>query len=336
MSFFRIEHCGHYKRGEPDVPVFGGLSAMLAQLKQWGADQHQLALTKTFEASPDGDFLPLYLVDLSESQGTWLLTLWNQVPSSTGGVASIDGLSPLGSSNVTMSSLPNGGIPGFATYFWFLPAQQVIASIKFQHDIAGHAAMRVYINSFMKSFSSHAVHNTDSNGMVKVLGYRDTVTSPITHHRPKFYSSPFKVDGPQALIRNSAQRIRKILRRTVLSLDQKRERAYWQRALDNFGLTRPPTRPAGVKVSYEMEVAGLNADDVDRVIAEWSTDQENHSNDYGFVISGSPDVHWLGQSLVKEEFETVVTRVDEEIVSPLSLLSVLNDRKATILTKLGV
>lgn len=80
VGFYRIQKCGHYKRGEPEVPVFGGLVPMLNQLRTWATHQAQLSLTKTFEQSDDGAHLPLYLVDLSESEGTWLMTLWNEVP----------------------------------------------------------------------------------------------------------------------------------------------------------------------------------------------------------------------------------------------------------------
>ncbi|MFO7127347.1 hypothetical protein P3E14_32305, partial [Pseudomonas aeruginosa] len=65
--------------------------------------------------------------------------------------------SQVGNTEVVLKEIPEGGIPGFATYFWFLPERNVFASIKFQHLITGQKPMQEYMESYLTLYSSHAV-----------------------------------------------------------------------------------------------------------------------------------------------------------------------------------
>lgn len=92
ISLYDVEKCGYYPRGE-NTPAFGGLNDTLEQLKEWSSNRN-LSLTKIFE--PRDSSNPIYVLDLLKHKQDWLLSLWNEVPSSNGNVSSITKNSPVG------------------------------------------------------------------------------------------------------------------------------------------------------------------------------------------------------------------------------------------------
>ncbi|EPO6703957.1 hypothetical protein ACUDWF_003147, partial [Pseudomonas aeruginosa] len=130
ITFYRIDQAGFYQRGQDD-PTFGSAAEMLAELHRWSQGK-QLAETKTYEPAQDSDLLPVYLMGIEPAADSHLVTMWNQTPSVEGNFAAAMGNSQVGNTEVVLKEIPEGGIPGFATYFWFLPELGVFASIKFQ------------------------------------------------------------------------------------------------------------------------------------------------------------------------------------------------------------
>jgi hypothetical protein len=92
--------------------------------------------------------LPVLCADIRTNPDTndCLLTTWNVTPHAGDQIASIQGNSVVGNPVVVMNNLPAGGIPGFATYFWFIPAQSVLATVRFHHTHNGHQGLDMYLN----------------------------------------------------------------------------------------------------------------------------------------------------------------------------------------------
>ncbi|EGE8426653.1 hypothetical protein HI649_004071 [Escherichia coli] len=79
LSFYRAHECGYYLWGN-NTPVFGSLQELLTDLHFWSTDK-SIENTKLYEPQADSDYLGTYLFNINRSGDYWLVTIWNEVPS---------------------------------------------------------------------------------------------------------------------------------------------------------------------------------------------------------------------------------------------------------------
>lgn len=330
ITFYRIDQAGFYQRGR-DIPAFGGADEMLADLWMW-SQRKQLAETKTYEPAEDSDLLPVYLMGIEISRdNSWLVTMWNQTPSVEGNFAAAMGNSQVGNTEVVMKEIPEGGIPGFATYFWFLPERGVFASIKFQHLITGQKPMQEYMESYLALYSPHVVlTDPDDDVDIELAGYRQQPGAPVQDLSPRFRTSLLKKPGDHELLIEQADQIRKVHRKTTLHLDREPDLALWQRALQVARLRQAEVPPDDVRIKYELKVQ-LGGEEVSEIIDSWIEDHDREWDDYGFQLRGEQTPRWLSHSIARDEFDLDVTRDNLEVVNARSLLEALGGRRQAIL-----
>jgi hypothetical protein len=323
ITMYKITACGYYKRGDPAAPQFGSLSETLRDLRYWIAGK-LLGETKTYSA--DADARPsTYVVDVTECHGDWLLTLWNELETTDGKVASIDGLAQVGRANVTMTEFEAGSIPGFATYFWFMPDVGLMATIRFQHAAGGQLSMNQYLRCFLSQFSANVVLAEKENeyGDINIMGYRASQSTNITHYKPQFKTELLRKPGPIDFLLERAELIRKISKKEVLDIAERPKRVWWQTLLVNLHLETPTARPHEVKVNYEVEVNGLTTDQLQTIVDAWQAEDQD-ANNYGFDLRGeSGKTYWLDHAFVKESVTVDVQRQNDEVVAAESLLEAL-------------
>jgi hypothetical protein len=332
VSFYRVSACGYYRRRD-QVPRFGHIDSVLADLKSWGSNK-RLAYTKTFSNGPQ---MPVYLVDVTKSGAgdAWLLTLWNEAHNTDGAVASIDGRANVGSADVSETEVEEGHIPGHATYFWFLPNEGLVASVRFQHPTTGTTSMNKYLSSFIKSFTSHTVlGEADDHGKLPIVGYRANLQAQPENLLPRFKTDVFVKPGPADYIAEHAQLIRKIKRKSTLDLAIHTDKSMFQKLLEGLSLSTHQSTQQEVNIQYEVDVDGLSTEEVGDIVNEWSEDAENET-DFGFMLRGSSEVHWLGKAYVREKLQLDVDRENAEVVQPRSLLKELARHKTSLLELLN-
>lgn len=323
LTFYKIKTCGYHQHGRQGA-VFGGVSDTLEQLRVWISGK-QLSLTKTYEAVENGS-LPAYAVDVTSQGDQCLLTLWNEIPSTDGAIAAIDGTARVGAADVKIHEVQDGGIPGHASYFWFLPMQGLVASVRFQHLLAGHFQMGRYIQGFLEKSAAHVVYSEEAgpDGELEIVGYRQNQNSPIQKLRPRFRSEIYRREGPLEFILNNSHRIRRLEKKASLKLLENPGREWWQKMLDQFHLTEPDVRPEEVKIKYDLQMSGLTRDQVQTLIDEWRAEYEqDDDNNYGFKFVGDGTTYWLASSYVRDTIQIETQRINSEIVDPRRLLQEL-------------
>lgn len=332
VTFYRIKDCGFYKRGQ-DTPEFGSTFELLVDLQRW-SNGKRLVQTKVFEPLDGQDVHPVYLLDIKNSDDTWLVATWNQTPSNEAGVASIQGESSVGDAEVKMTEIEPGGIPGFATYFWFLPKQGLFASVRFQHLWTGQKSLQIYLESFLGQFSRFVVFGQpDADTEINIIGFRKDTKSPIESLLPKYRTVMAQKPGRRDLILQKAESIRKVIRKTTLKLTRTPDRDFWQRMLQMTGISPPgpETRPEKIRVQYEIATP-VSSEEVKVIIADWDAHHDREWDDYGFEFKGeSGKPLWLSHSLAREEFELDVKRDNPEVINSDSLLKALNSARENIM-----
>lgn len=328
IGFYNISACGYFKRNE-DAPAFGGIQPTLAQLAQW-SNGKVLEDTKLFEPQEGSDALPCYLVDVQGAGDSWVITTWNQTPSHSGKVASIQADSSVGSATVFMNDIKKGSIPGFATYFWVIPSLSKFATVRFQHAAAGQRSFQLYMEAFLQGCSAHVRHGPSSAGGIEILGYSKTPADDPKHYFPRFRTEVYQKPGEHQFLLDHAARIHRIYRKTAIDLGTHEKLAGFQKVLGVLGLRQPQQHSEKVHIRFDADVH-LSRDEVKAIIHDWTREHEREWDDYGFDITGQEKVFWLSRSFARDEFDLNVTRTGEELVEAGSLLEALNENRRRIL-----
>ncbi len=168
--------------------------------------------------------MPAYLFDIRKKKSNYLITIWNQVPSTSGAVASVDPNSSVGSASVTMNPYKKGTIPGFATYFWFIPSLSVCASIQFQHNLVARKELEKYVESFIDPFSKYVVFTPFNNNGYKVVRYVDDAGNCYDNLRSQFRMSIVRKPGEIQHILNNCAKLEKVIRKTKLEMKNSTEK----------------------------------------------------------------------------------------------------------------
>ncbi|EBU9286926.1 hypothetical protein [Salmonella enterica] len=339
FTFYRINKAGYYAHGKP-VPEFGNVTEMLADLQHW-ASTKTLKQTKTFEANEER--YPCYLVDAKRNGDDWTLLMWNEIPTNGQQVPSISETARFGADpEVILNAVQGGSIPGYATYFWFLPERGLLATVRLHNKLTSQSSLQQYLHCFLKQSSQHViaerVTNEDGSVEVRITGYKNNPLDPDEekkHYIPKFSSSLVRNRGKHEVIKQNANRIKKIERIVELNLSKPEELGLWQRMLQVVHLGAPQGAGISTKVRYTVSPQ-VTLQDVNSMIADWESDP-SEVNDYGFYFEGEANKpYWLSKSLARMEFQLDLERENIEFVQLDSLLSELVAKKNAILTGAGL
>ncbi|WP_155985263.1 MULTISPECIES: hypothetical protein [unclassified Thioalkalivibrio] len=334
IRFYNVAKCGYFAHGGHD-PEFGDLHDVLSQLHQWVMPQ-PLGATCTFALDDSDDGQPTYCFDLHHERttGDFLLVTWNEVPSVDGTMPSVNAQQRVGRADVEFTDLPDHGIPGFATYFWFIPELSVYATVRFttaqRHN--GRANLARYITEFMAKFASYAVLEEDASGDSHELrGYAEHDGEAPRNLRPRFESNPVRKGGEIEYIRNQHGDIRKLIKKNALQPHINDDWSLFTSILGSIGLAEPHQLVDEHHVRYEVSFRP-SLGELDQIIDTWQAENADRKwTDVGVVMRNETQPRWLGHSLARDQFELDVKRQNDEVVDPESLLTVLTRRRREFL-----
>jgi len=336
VTMYNVRHCGYYsQRGQKFE--FCNVEKTLSDLSSWAHNKSVLD-TKLFAGTPQSAQLAVYLFDARRLAKGWLLTFWNQTSPSEGRVTSVAGGAKVGTGKISAVATKTGDIPGYPSYYWFSPAKQAAASLRFFNHPSNHAGMQRYMQSFLSYASPHAViaeGQDDPEIDGEILGYvKDPDGAISTTVEPYFRALVMRHGGEIDYIKKHCATVRKILRKTKLDKARRTSMEIWQRALAWAHLNRPVDPPKGVRIQYSVNVRGLVEDDIERMAQAWNSESGPNGtwDDYGFVMAGDQKVYWLGGSFVRDTLHLDVTfDPDTSVVAADSLVTALDAKHSSLL-----
>lgn len=333
ITFYTIDRCGYYARGNSN-PEFSAIKDTLNELKTW-AFQDEMTLGQTCTFSPDDyneDIAKTYCFNLIDiNQDDYLLTTWNQIPSVEGQVASVPSLEPVGEAEVSLTELPEGSIPGFATYFWFIPEREIFACVQFHNQMNGRRNLERYLREFLAKATKYVVTNAEE----ACVGYRKNEDDGTRMLYPQFNSFLYKKIAEIDYLRSQREQIRKIIRKDQLYFSVQQDRQWWQTMLSTLGVSEPH-QPVEESLKFKFEVNHCpSEEELNEIIAAW-LQESSHTKweDTGFRLEGESQIRWLSYSLAKAEVNLDILRDNEEVVNAESLLEKLVEQKDTLLALL--
>lgn len=334
IAFYSVDRCGYYPYGRSKKAPFCNLDETLQGLYDWvHQDGMTLSQTQTFEVAQDSDdFLTLCYDIQKNDAGEFLLATWNAVPSVYNQVAAVRGTGPVGTASVVTTQFGDEDIPGFATYFWFLPDTNSFATVRFQHAVNGQGNMRKFVAGYLKNMSKYVYRKSDKNGE-EVTSYKMSAKDS-GNSRPTFITSQKRLPGQIDLIKKQVGKITKVVQTTKLEpIIKANHKAFYSGALKVLGLKTPNVQRQEVEIRNEMRMP-VSGGELTEIIDAWEVDAtDKGSSDVGFVMRGeSNKVYWLSKSMANAEFKLMFNRQDgnNEIVESKSLLKALHNEKDKI------
>jgi len=328
IQFYRISKCGYYRFGQ-DKPEFGDTSEIFDELSSWvRSDNKSLSETCTYELEDGEDAYRTFCFDLVKNRqtGDFVITTWNETPTNEGRVVTVDGTQTVGNADVSFTDLPDGAIPGYATYFWFIPEHNVFASVRFHHSLLiGKKNFDRYMKEFTAKFTSFVV-TEETDESVDILGYTDN-NDDFHHLTADFKSYLYRKPGQVEYIKKNIENISKVIRKNELNPQIELHRTLWQKILETIRVSPEDNDLTHeIKVKYEIPFTP-NEDDIESIIIEWEENHESKWDDIGFKFESDPQIKWLSHSIAKDEFELDVTRDNDEIVEAQSLLNAITESR---------
>lgn len=332
ITFYSIDRCGYYRRGNEEAE-FGRPPDILSQLKDW-VKGRELRETCTFAVEESAYLNPTYVVSLEYSDEEYLLTTWNEVPSTDNRVPNLDLASRVGSPKIRLATVPEDAVAGYPTYFWFIPRLNVFATVVFlPQKLNGRPGMAKLLEEFIAKFSRFVVVNDETNE-TEVLGYRDPDQgdpADLEKLYPWFRSSMLTHSNTLDLIRKNRNDISKIVRKNRLSFEVSDPGSLIGSMLDVLGIATPQIRKEEIKVKYEIDHCPTE-DELESIISNWNESAGSRWDDVGFKFrSEGTNTYWLSGGIVRKEEDLDVTPRRNTLMEPKLLIQALQQKRRKLL-----
>lgn len=330
-SLFDISECGYYERGNGHHR-FGTMARTLSDIDRWSRNL-ELAQTKLYEGSGAQDIDPVYLLAIHQvpSRDDWLVVTWNENESFDGSSASVNGSDRVGAASVDLTEIEEGRIPGYPTYFYVMPQDGKIATIRIDTRKSGRKGFQEYIKCFISGYASQVVHDRSDENSANVLGYREQPEEEPERLIPKFRLREIRIGGRLDLIRNRCHEIRSIIRKATLNIRQQADRNTWQKLMAKLGWAHSSTMQQDIEIKYEIHDA-VNSEQLEAMINEWESFGRGSWDDIGVRFRGEANKdYWFSRSLARDKLNIRVNGSTTTDIDLASLALALHGKREVIL-----
>lgn len=329
IRFYKILQCGYY---EKEDFCFGSLSEVLENLREWIKDK-TLSETQTYSVDPndnESDVLSTYCYSVTQKDNDFLLITWNQNADVDGKMASVNILEKTGEASVETAEPSDGFMPGYPSFFWFVPSKNIFATIQFNTSLNGKKNLDHYLKCFLERQAKYVVYH-EEEGSYNIVGYGSKDDYRLSRY-PRFSSVLYREKGKIDYIRKNREYIRKFIKKDKLIHERAEHIDSIQSLFDFFmGKGKRPTCATENKINIEIDYKPTE-DELENIILKWQQDSALYpASDVGFWIEGNSQPFWLRQSLASDTFDLDVHFLDKNVlVKPDDLLNELHRKQDII------
>lgn len=306
IKLYKLDKCGYYKRGSK-VPEYGLITEWWEEFKQWFENCATTADTATF-TDKTAVTTEIFCTNVADDpEGNFGVTLWNRSPRTEAGIGYIQIDKPPSEVVVGERSLPNlASTPGWPTYLWYMPDQNVIASLIPENILSfvnpGIRQARSYFYHYLRSHSSthvdkETVSEGDAEAVVEVKGFRKTKLDESSFDvKPYFETSLWYASGIPENILRKPEEISKLVTEAPLNKLQPSATSRLDRLIA-FPRTRLQDHPEDDRIKYRVFVDWKpSKQDVVDLIDDWNASDDKDNYSIGVRFKGnSSKIEWLGR-----------------------------------------
>lgn len=221
-------------------------------------------------------------------------------------------------------------IPGFPSYFWFVPEKNVFATIRFNHSVQGKKNLDCFLNGFLANKSPYRVINGDD----AVIGYSTNgqPTGQSARIYSKFHSLGRKQEELEVELLTNLHRIRRIIKRETLQYTVEDDRKTLERVFSGL-LGNTPTFNQARTITHELQFEPTEQQLRQIIINYAELNEADAIRNVGFIYNNGKRVMLNGTS-VAFSAEINASREDNQIVTPQALLAAITSQRQDLLRPL--
>ncbi|PMG45630.1 hypothetical protein BCU90_17350 [Vibrio lentus] len=358
VTYFDLKEFGFYrlrKKKDPEY-ITGDIPQVIDSLFTW-LDGKTVCNTIPWDAETNQRRTSMYCRSYAknEATGDTVLVLWKDVGDSTGNVHGAYANSNVGSD--TSDGLTSGSevagegvIWGQPCYYWLIPSENKVASIKFTSSIADTESLCHYVKAFVdyrgqfpnKKVTERTIANARSSREVKIKSF----TFEHKDEKGKTFRTNFKMRSKMYKKASAsldyerlADEVSHIVYRETISASVNDTRPLWSKMFDKLGsglgFQAPPT-----KGSREIEVivdANPSPHELRGLVTRYGEEHDETSdwNNIGLKLGGrSESTTWLDEYVVRDEL--LVPQVENEVYTADQLLRAITAQRTRLVSELAV
>ena len=338
LNFYELNTCGYYSKG--NNRLFANCSEVFNDFIKWiQQKQPTIQETQTYNVNEESETLPCFNYDiLKNSKNDFLVTLWNKTPTVNHRFASVKANDQVGNVSVSTANIPSGNIPGYPSYFYIIPSENLVISLMINSPITGIKNFSKYFKGYLTRFSSWVVlRDMISDELdVKILGYRENENDKLQTLNPRFKTTLKRIPGQLEQIKNNREKIRKLIQKDEFSTLIEKKQGMMTSFLNYIGGIQD-IKNISEKALYkfEFDYTPRNDQELNKIINTWEKNTSCSWSDVGFKFQGDDKTYWLGKTALRHEIEIPVEWPDSSIFSASLLLDYLssNENRSIILEK---
>lgn len=309
VTFFKYTECGFYRVGSDyNEPL--EMNEMLESLLEWYQDRISLEDTLLWDDETPGYSLrkKVYLksIEKDEETGDYMVFLWRAVGSGDG-VYGMKANSRLDDENLYDANEAVGEervIWGEASYYWFIPSQNLFASIRFSNTIADTNMMNSYLKDYIMLHAD--IKQKDREVREGKGGSYTSVSFPAQAEGEsgnlwlRIWSKQYTKITTQADLGAIARDITHFVKREVISAREEQQ-PDWTRLFGGLPFVSSEVTKETRNVEVNIE-AKPTADELQQVFAEYEAQYTGGLEGWrniGFKKEGVGGICWLNSFAVK-------------------------------------
>lgn len=335
INFFTVNECGLYKQNS-EKPHGLQLKETLELIEDWFRGK---PLAETLPWAPDQSKTGIskcYCRDLyhDEETGDFVLVLWKSDTDAAGSLLGAPQDMPAGKGEVveyTNNFKGSKVIWGRPCYYWFVPALNIVASIKFDHSVCDSNLMQEWVLRAITNKVHHPSKKKEETekGHVR-FAYCDDGDATLGRFSYRFDVKLASLDTASSELMALASRVVGIVHRETIRLDKPEdERARWLSLFDGIEYLNPKpktkTRHIEIRAEAKPTVAELK-----RIIEKFARENRKRGDwdNVGFQTEDGALV-WADKYRLHEQIN--VNQEGSKVFAAAELHGRLSSKRAELL-----
>ena len=345
MNFFKVDRCGLYKLKQEKT--YGcELDETFSLIKDWVKGRSLAATIPWDPHEARRNKAKCYCKDIykNESTNDYFVVLWKSDTDSAGTLWGAQEDNATGTGNVVKYTNEYKGkkvIWGRPCYYWIVPEENTVVSIKFDHSVCDAQLFEDYIKACINNRVQHENRKKEytEKGYVRI-SYESDEANRFAYG---FNMSLRSLETSNVELQKLASKVTHVIRRETIKVHSKDERAEWIKIFDKVPLVsaKPKSKKRKIEVKAEakptvkelQEIIENNAkegrkpndwDNVGFITETGITWVDKYRLRTHITISGKKD-----SLLTAEELSDVVTRERSRLIAPIVKANIQISEQAT-------
>ncbi|WP_155648568.1 hypothetical protein [Burkholderia pseudomultivorans] len=254
MNYFNVNECGLYRHMNPK-PFGLELEETFRLIADWVRGK-PLADTIPWNPKLRTSLSKIYCKDVytHEDNGDILLVLWKSDTDNTGTLLGAEEHAVTGEGKVVTYTNNYRGkkvVWGRPCYYWILPSENLVISIKFDHSVCDTALFQEWTSACITNRVKHpnkTKEKTDS-GQIR-LSFTDGTQNGLTRFRYGFDVCLKTMDTSAGKLSNLAASVTHIIKRETIEISSEDESTSWVRIFNNLPYMK--SQPKATKRQIEI------------------------------------------------------------------------------------